>query len=432
MIRFLERAAETKAALFAVLATCLLVRLGISYYVGEGMLEYEAREYVHIANNIADGKGFTLGDGSTPTAFGNPIYPTFLAIVFTILGDSIAGIPSYAIVQSFLDTVTCWLVFLIAFRATGRKLTAAAAAALYALYLPIAKSSSEAMVEVLALFLTLASILLLVASIRRGAAGFVPAALVMGILILAKPVMIVFPIAVVLMLFLMRAEVTGWLPKALVYTVVSYLVVIPWTIRNYVVMHAFIPISTHGGSTFWGGTGPADGVCLGSWVHPVDTRDRNEYDHPRVPDVSEATYQKITRLQARLRGKSEVVLDRELRAAALREISDHPGRFAFLGVKKVFRLWFNLWHDWPASAGTYAIAFVNSILLVLAAVGYRRKGVDSAFRLTALTLFAYTTVIYMLTYAVVRYSYPVMPFVMILAAAAVFGAGGKPEEKPAQ
>jgi hypothetical protein len=182
---------------------------------------------------------------------------------------------------------------------------------------------------------------------------------------------------------------------------------------------------------FWGGTGPADGVCLGGPEYPVDTRQRNFYDSPLVPDVSEKTYRKITAFEERVGKMGEVERDLALRQEAVTEIRQHPGRYAFLVVKKFFRLWFNLWHDRPPSAPSMGIAALNAVLLVLAALGWRRKGADPGLKSVAMTAWVYHTVLYSVIYATVRYSYPIMPLVLILAASTLTRANcvtGKTEQ----
>lgn len=241
----------------------------------------------------------------------------------------------------------------------------------------------------------------------------------MGVTILIKPAMLGFPFIVAAAVFLTRGKGARWGAKAALYVLAAYLAMTPWVVRNYVVLHAFVPVATHGGTTFWGGTGPADGICLGNADHTVDSVERNLYTNPLIPKVSEKTYQKIIKFQERLSHLNEVQADAECRREAFREIEEHPGRYAFLAVKKFFRLWFNLWHDYPASIETVGIAVVNAILILLAILGYKRARLDEYFRQVAVTTCVYTSLVYMAVYAVVRYSYPVMPLIIMLAAAYV-------------
>ena len=89
-------------------------------------------------------------------------------------------------------------------------------------------------------------------------------------------------------------------------------------------MHAFLPGPTSGSQALWGGTGVADGYSVGTWNYPVDSRERNLYDHPKIPDLSEETYLKITAMQAKAGAMAEVERDRFLQKEAIKEIMGQP------------------------------------------------------------------------------------------------------------
>jgi 4-amino-4-deoxy-L-arabinose transferase-like glycosyltransferase len=415
----------SKRWLYAILALCLLLRIGLSIYSADAEVTRDAYNYVRIAQHLADGKGFAVDEGyggsglagkDHLTAYGNPIYPAFLAAIYMSVGDSIGPIPSVSVVQSVLDTITCLLIFLFTCRLLNRPKVALVAALLYAIYPPFILNVATPMTETLTTGLTVLAAFLLIQAIGRGIGRFALAGALMGLLILLKPAMLAFPFAVALLLFTLRKQTGGWVARSVVYICVAYLIVCPWTLRNYRVFHAFVPVATQGGQTFWGGTGPADGVSIGAWAYPVASVKGPPPADDRIPVVSEQTYRKITTLQERLGRMNEVQQDRTLVAEAKKEIRQHPGRYAFLAVKKFIRLWFNLWYDFPASSRSYGIAAINAVLLLLAVFGYRRTKLDYRFKLVSLYLCGYTTVISMLVQGNVRYSWPVMPFVIILGA----------------
>jgi hypothetical protein len=93
---------------------------------------------------------------------------------------------------------------------------------------------------------------------------------------------------------------------------VALATVAPWTIRNAVVFHTFVPVSTQLGSAL---AGTYNDAARTDRAHPASWRSLR-----RVPD-----YQYLIR---RWREIPEPVLDRKLRAAALRYASDHPGYVA--------------------------------------------------------------------------------------------------------
>jgi len=413
----LECIASREEALVLILLLCLALRIGIAANNSNRPLRGDAVGYVSIARHLACGDGFVIGplhSKCAPTGYGNPIYPVFLALIFRLFGFSLQAV---MLIQAVLDTLTCFLIFSLALRVTQSHSTAVLSALFYAVYPPFVLSVGSILTETLTILLLVCAIYLYWMATKGHVRRAVAAGAVMGVAMLLKPAMLLFPAFAVAGFWLNRRTDGGWLVKGVVYFAMCCAVMSPWTVRNYIVLGRFIPVATHGGATLWGGTGVADGKCMphahmamyvpGDGTAPV---------HGAFP-VSKATYDKIMDLRNRLRGLDEAGQDALYRQAALQEIKEHPGRFAFLAVKKFFRLWFNLWHEDPPSRASMAMAVLNLFLLVLAFKASARRRVDEGFVRLVLVLAVYTTVVSMLTFSMIRYSYPVFPFILILAAA---------------
>ncbi len=411
---------SAKLWLVAILALCLLLRIALVFYHGDNEIRSDAAAFYQLACNIADGKGFSANDYKgepQPSAHGYVIYPCFLAILLYLFDARLIEI---GIAQAIIDTLSCLLVFFIACRFTRNGVrTGLLASFAYAIYPPFIFSTGTAMTETLNTFVMVALAFVLVVAMRREWHYYVLAGLLMGFAILSRPALLAFPFMFALVLVLSRNWVKGWLTKAVVFVVCSYIAISPWTIRNYIMLHKFVPVTTNFGMPFWGGTGPADGVCLGGPGYPVDTKERNLYNHPLIPDVSEKTYQKITSLQQRLAKMNEVDRDNALRKEAIKEIRANPGRYVMLVPRKFVRFWFNLWHDHPASTASIVVAVINAIIFVMAILGWRGQSVDVTYKSVTLAVVVYHTAIYSIIYSTVRFSYPVMPLIIILAAAFV-------------
>lgn len=413
----LEILCSKKTVWAAVLVLCLVLRIGAALYKGDTEItDNDARMYIQIADNLTAGKGFALGKNVfelRPTAYVAPGYPVFLAMVYNVAGD---GLLDISLAQSVVDTITCLLVMSMMFTfGGGRRFPAVAAGLLYAVYPTFILSTCTPMTETLATFVFTAGMLLTVRAFDRPPWYAVLAGAVVGVAILIRSPLTLFPLVMSVLFFVRRRERNAWLARAAGYVLAVCVVLVPWGVRNHVVMGSFLIAPTSGSQALWGGTGVADGYSLGTWTYPVDSVERNLYNHPRIPKLSEKTYQKITALQAKAGRMSEVDRDKYLRKEAIKEIRSNPGRYAFLAVKKVFRLWLNLWNDWPASSASVAVGILNSVFLLLGLLGYRRSNLSMEFRVSALATCVYVTVVSALTFAVVRYSYPVMPLVLILA-----------------
>lgn len=254
-----------KFSLLLILLLCLMLRVGLSVREARKPLDGDALTYAKIAVHIAMGDGFVTGPIETPnvhwsTAFGNPVYPAFLAAVFRVFGFSVIAV---ILIQSLIDTFTCFLVFRTARITTGSRPAALLAALLYAFYPPFIISAASVLTETLTLLLLTAALFFYWRYTSGGLSNGVAAGLLTGVNILLRPALLALPVFLMAGFWLNRRRDPGWLARSLIYVVISFAVVAPWTIRNYIVMGAFIPVSSHGGQTLWGGAGPADGVCLG-------------------------------------------------------------------------------------------------------------------------------------------------------------------------
>jgi hypothetical protein len=182
---------------------------------------------------------------------------------------------------------------------------------------------------------------------------------------------------------------------------------VPWTVRNAVQLDAFVPLTTHGGQSLY----------EGNWMLEED----DFLLHRGVGDAR----RRIRELQAGRGPLDEVGRDRLYRSEAKRIISSHPGRYVVLCLVRVARLWLNVGYGTRPGTASLGVAAVNGLLLAALVGGIVRRGRTwVCLAGPALMLVALNTLVYALTLAYVRYSFPVIPTVMALAAAAWF-----PQEK---
>lgn len=419
---------KTLRTLYVALALCLVVRVGFAIYSSDADIPREARANVRIGQCFADGRGFAIdqsfGDsdptaGFHLTAYRNPIYPTFLGVVFLTLGEEPIAV---GVVQSLADTLTCFLLFLFTLRMLGRPKAALLAAIMYAAYPPAIMAVALPMPETLATLVTLLASYTLMRAFGEEPKAFVLPGVLMGLLILLRPAMILFPLAVVLMMLNARRRVADWLKKAIVYGCAAIVIVSPWTIRNFLVFHTFIPVAAQAGNALWGGTGPADGKCLPAWNFPVDSVGAKKEPGLKPTLVSPATYMAISDLQDSLSQMSEPDIDSTLLTEAVDEISRNPGRWGLLLAKKLVRMWFGLWDDVKPGVWNWVLAVINGAVFVAALLGYRRAKSDYRVKLVAIYMIAYVTIVSVITYCNIRYSLPVMPLVIVLAASQLASA----------
>lgn len=272
----------------------------------------DERDYVAISHNLANGRGFSIAPGE-PTAYRAPAYPLLLAVV-RLGGLSITGL---RLINVVLLATTVWLAFALAEELTG-PVAGSFAAAGCALYPLSIFSASTFYPETLATTLLVAALLCAFRAdkaswgqsdtqqIKRRLGG---AGLLFSLLFLTMPILGVVA--------LVTFGWYGWrhrqaaLPGLAWAALLFVLPVVPWTVRNAVELHAFVPSTTVSGVNLI--LGNSQNATYGSGV---DT-DIERY-----------------RLTVVARHLDEVAADAYLRDEALRYIGDHPARSLRLWAEK--------------------------------------------------------------------------------------------------
>jgi 4-amino-4-deoxy-L-arabinose transferase-like glycosyltransferase len=224
--------------------------------------------YVAIANNLIDGKGYIGNDhmiarDGQPTAFYGPIYPFYLAALYTVFGQSQRVVLASHIV---LAMATIILIYLLGKRVYG-KMEGAIAALAFATLPQIIYYNFLLITETLYIFLTVAFLFLIATLFQKERPSvWVMAAIgvLFGIIYLCRQVILVFPIIFLPALWL-RYGKNGYallLRPTLIFVVAALLVVAPWVVRNYVTFGEPLMGTTTGPATLWWGTLEDKGTSL--------------------------------------------------------------------------------------------------------------------------------------------------------------------------
>ena len=199
-------------------------------------------DYDELALNLLRGEGFVSHanwHGFAMYSWRPPFYSFFLAAVYSAWGYSHVAVQ---IIQASVGAATVVLLFFVV-----RRFSAAASwpAALFAaVYGPLVAISSEIMSESFFTFWSLAALWALGDEKRRwnymvaGGVAIALAALTRPVGLLLLPA---FALAEVYLRRRAAAQSVFWVALA------AALVIAPWTLRNFLVHDALVPISTHGG-----------------------------------------------------------------------------------------------------------------------------------------------------------------------------------------
>lgn len=371
--------------------------------------------YFSGAKSIAAGAGFA--EGGVPTAFWPVGWPAFLGGLLFLFGPH-AFVGQCA--NLILSTCTIGLTAVIAKRFFPGNSAWRAAIFLIAVYPNQIAYVPSLSVEIFFQFLLLLGFVLLMSG---SGAAILGSGVVFGVAALTKSQGILVPIVLTVPLFACDAKwvaVKRWLRTICLLGTTLLLVILPWTARNYLVFHTFIPISTNGGFTLLTGNNPN---ASGGYT----TADPLVTTLPYGP-------------------QNQIQLDRMANERAWQWIRHNPGRFLMLIPKKISALWLGDGEgEWIYQMGYTgynrhillfrSVRTINQIfyiiLMITAAASlpriWQKRKILPAWCFSGWALIGYFTLISIVFSGQSRFHFSLMPFVAIYAAWAILAYIDKSE-----
>jgi 4-amino-4-deoxy-L-arabinose transferase-like glycosyltransferase len=298
--------------LLALLAGALAVRLCWVAATPHFVPLHDAHDFDRYGVSIARFGRFPVGHQAGdhgPLAYRPPGYPIFLAAIYKVFG---LGHRVYAarLVQAFTGTAVVALVAAIGWMLWG-PIVGLVGAAIAAVYPPLVYVGESMYSESVFLPVMLASVA--AALMFRRSHGKLRWALATGVLsgigVLVRPNAAALAPGLLLLVWGVRPpRLSVRSLAAPAVTLACMLVVVaPWTIRNALVLHHFVPVTTELGNTMAGTYNDETRLSPerpAAWTEPRLTR---EYGH-----------------YYRGRGLDDATLDQKLRSAAIGYIGKHP------------------------------------------------------------------------------------------------------------
>jgi 4-amino-4-deoxy-L-arabinose transferase-like glycosyltransferase len=259
--------------------------------------------YFEAARSIAAGGGFT--DKGVLTAFWPVGWPGFLGGLLWVFGSHL-WVGQCA--NLLLSTGVICLMMV-----AGKRIFPGNAAWRLGVLLIAVFPNQIAYVPLMSveIFFEFLLVLGFILMMSESVGALVAAGLMFGVAALTKTQAVLVP--AVLGLPLLACRFRLWVRTVVLTGVVMMAAILPWTARNYFVLHAFVPISTNGGYTLLTGNNPS-------------AKGRYTRDDPLVAGLSKAP-------------EDQVEMDRVARERALAWIEDNPAAFARLIPLKIWRLW---------------------------------------------------------------------------------------------
>jgi 4-amino-4-deoxy-L-arabinose transferase-like glycosyltransferase len=322
----------SRKLLLVCVAVGLMGRLAVAIHGGLAMPPAggsDAAEYDSYAWNLAQGHGFC---GISPdvrgldgqlldhlTAYRAPGTSVFWAGLYRIFGHRYDVI---RIAQCVLGTLTILLIYAIG-RHCFDESVALLAAAICALWPTALLYSAELGSEPLYAFLFCWFIF---ATLKFGDqpnwVNAFAAGLLLGLAMLTRSNGILMVLLVIPWVFWQFRGTPRLLVRGLAVSLIATATLIPWTVRNYVVFHAFVPFETAGGDVALGSYNrvvASDPLYYGYWVYP--TSDLPEYREQIIAP------------------NNELVRDRVELQLALQWLRDHPEKWWYLAEMRFIRSW---------------------------------------------------------------------------------------------
>lgn len=311
--------------MLAILVVALLVRAGAIVAMPDLKPVSDPAEYARHGYSLADGHGYpdSVVTGG-PTAIRPPGFPVLVGAVFALTDDSVGAV---RLVQALLGVLIVALIALIALELWGRRV-GLLAAALAAVFPPLVVAGMPLFSEPLFVVLELGSVLAVLHWRKsRGTPTLVIAGVLVGLSMLtrANGVLVLIPLLFAVWNSRKWRSARSYASPALL-AACAVLVVAPWTIRNAVVMDAFVPVSDQDGYTLAGTYNETSRELGGAWI-PV-TLD-----------------QRLRSFIEERKSAGEVKLGRALRSEAKRFALDHPGYLPTVAIHNTLQLFSLSWSD---------------------------------------------------------------------------------------
>lgn len=212
------------------------------------------REYLELARGIADHAQYGYPE---PTAYRLPFFPAILALIL-LVRDSVFWLSAFNVI---LSTAICFLIYRVTRRVSASRETALVAAGIAAIYPQFVFLSPVLASEHLLIVLVLSAFLVGTGPLARRPWGMLSTGAVIGFATLTRGDGAIFGIVVLgfSMAPLLVDKRHGWrrvIRCAGAFMAGAVLVVLPWIIRNEVVMGPGTGPGGNAGQAFWYGHNP--------------------------------------------------------------------------------------------------------------------------------------------------------------------------------
>lgn len=247
--------------------------------------ESDAGVYKKLAVNLLNTHTYGRIAG-VPDAQDPPVYPFFLALIYMIFGSGKLSIVVVRLIQALLGSFVCVIIFFIAKEIFDKKV-AILSSLLVALHPALIAYTGMHLTETLYIFLLSLFVLYMLKSyFDLSIINTFLSGLLLGIGFLNREVLLLFPFFIVGGLFILGYKFRQVVKYAAIILVGMTVIIGPWTMRNFIKFHKFIPVTKGGGQVIYASNYIPEGEKWRAGGEIVDRvykeiRDDNQTSHTK-------------------------------------------------------------------------------------------------------------------------------------------------------
>lgn len=362
----------------------------------------ELWEYDDIAINLIQQKAYVIKHLNTVyRSFGYPFYSFFSAFFHLLTKRNYLALE---IIQIILSVASCFLIYLIAKRIFNKKV------ALLSLFMTATHPglivyTTKIHELTLVVFFVLLIFLLITSLNYDKIRNNIIIGILMGVGILTRPSIIFFVPLYFIYLWLSRQKLRNIFKAWLITSLAAFLLILPWTLRNYNLHKRWIFITTNSAEHFWRGN---NALASGSSL----TRDGLSILEASPKDLREQIYK-----------MNEIEQYDFFHRETFRFIKSNPLFF----IKMVFKKFFYFWWFSPQAGKTYPAlwsfiykSYYGTVLLFFIIGFYltvsKRKGTSKAAIVLVLSLFISISLLHSFFYIEIRHRWAIEALMLIFSA----------------
>jgi len=304
---------KEKIILLLLLIIAAIIRL-FWVIVVENSLQSDFKTYYEIAVALYKGENhFFIG-------YQGIGYPLFLSLIFRMVGYDSVILAKF--INVIISTLTILFVFLTTYNWFKSKIFSFVITSILIILPNYIAYTNVLGTEVLFTFFFSIILFLQTIEIRW---KWVLLGIFIGLAALTRPIFLAYPILVLILSFLKKEKLKEALKPFLIVVIFMGFTILPWTIRNYIVLNAFIPVSYNG-----------------AYVLYINNNSQNTHGgYMPIENVepTESLLRELSELKIPY-GQIDVRASSAYQKAAVNWIINNPKKFIELGIKRLKSTYF--------------------------------------------------------------------------------------------